>query len=269
MSVAVGIDALPACAERCAAGDVALPDLVVRNIWKSFDSTPPVLKGIDLCIPSGQSVALIGANGAGKSTLLRCSMMLLCPDQGEVRLFGKRIDDLANAQLNAIRNQVGFVFQKHNLVPRLSAFSNVLHGAIPRGGLVRPWLQSLASAGFREEGMACLDRVGLAALAMRRADRLSGGQSQRVAIARALMQRPRMMVADEPVASLDPGSGEEVMSLFLRLVREQGLTLLFTSHDLEQALRFADRVVALQNGEIVLDANTSTLDVSALRRLYD
>ena len=268
MAVAVSIDA-PACADQSTAGVVPPPDLVVWGLRKSFEGTVPVLKGIDLCIPAGQSVALIGANGAGKSTLLRCCMMLIRPDQGEVRLFGSRIDGMGTHSLNGIRNQVGFVFQKHNLVPRLSALTNVLHGAIPRCGFIGPWLQSLAPARLRAEGMACLDRVGLADLAMRRADHLSGGQSQRVAIARALMQRPRLMVADEPVASLDPGSGEEVMSLFLRLVREQGLTLLFTSHDLEHALRFADRVVALQRGEIVLDASTATLDVTALRRLYD
>jgi phosphonate transport system ATP-binding protein len=117
--------------------------------------------------------------------------------------------------------------------------------------------------------MECLHRVGLAAIAERRADRLSGGQSQRVAIARALMQRPRLMFADEPVASLDPAAGEEVMALFLDLIRRQGLTLLFTSHDLAHAIAFADRVIALRAGRIVLDAPAATLDVAQLRALYD
>jgi phosphonate transport system ATP-binding protein len=117
--------------------------------------------------------------------------------------------------------------------------------------------------------MHCLDQVGLADFAARRADRLSGGQSQRVAIARTLMQRPRLMFADEPVASLDPNAGEEVMELFSDLIRQQGLTLVFTSHHIDHALRFGDRVVALRNGTIALDAFVGTLDAQTLRGVYD
>jgi phosphonate transport system ATP-binding protein len=122
---------------------------------------------------------------------------------------------------------------------------------------------------LRDEALVCLERVGLGHVAARRADKLSGGQSQRVAIARALMQRPRLMVADEPVASLDPSSGEEVMRLFAELIRREGLTLLFTSHDLSHAIAYADRVIALRRGAIVLDAPSSELNVATLRALYD
>lgn len=244
--------------------------LIARGIEKSFDDGIPVLAGVDLEIPHGQSVALIGSNGAGKSTLLRCCLHLLRPDAGDVSLFGQRLAELDRHGLASARAQVGFVFQKHNLAPRLSALSNVLHGAIPRGGsFPPPWFQFLAPQGLREQGMECLERVGLSAYALRRVDKLSGGQSQRVAIARALMQGPRMMVADEPVASLDPGAGEEVMDVFLDLIRSRGLTLLFTSHDLDQALRYADRVVALRAGRTVFDAPASTLNVATLRALYD
>jgi phosphonate transport system ATP-binding protein len=201
---------------------VRADDLVVRGLCKAYEGGAPVLSGIEFAIPSGQSVALIGANGAGKSTLLRCCMHLIQPDQGQVHLLGHDLADLKPGALRHMRSRVGFVFQKHNLVPRLSAVSNVLHGAIARSPFARSWLQGLASGALREEAMRCLARVGLAHLAARRVDKLSGGQSQRVAIARALMQGPRMMVADEPVASLDPSSGEEVMSLFANLFARRG-----------------------------------------------
>ncbi|MCX7376310.1 MAG: phosphonate ABC transporter ATP-binding protein [Alphaproteobacteria bacterium] len=243
-------------------------DLAVAGVAKRFAATQ-VLEGVDFTVPAGQAVALIGANGAGKSTLLRCCLRLIEPDAGTIRLLGRDVRALDAGGLRALRAEVGFVFQKHNLVGRLSALSNVLHGALGRAAFGRAWFQSLAPQDLRAEAMQCLERVGLADIATRRADRLSGGQSQRVAIARALMQRPRLMFADEPVASLDPAAGEEVMALFLDLIRRQGLTLLFTSHDLAHAIAFADRVIALRAGRIVLDAPADTLEVAQLRALYD
>jgi phosphonate transport system ATP-binding protein len=228
-----------------------------------------VLAEVGFALHPGGALLLRGANGAGKSTLLRCCLRLIEPDAGTIRLLGRDVRALDPAGLRALRAEIGFVFQKHNLVGRLSALSNVLHGAIGRAPFARAWFQSLAPRALREEAMECLHRVGLAAIAERRAARLSGGQSQRVAIARALMQRPRLMFADEPVASLDPAAGEEVMALFLDLIRRQGLTLLFTSHDLAHAIAFADRVIALRAGRIVLDAPAATLDVAQLRALYD
>lgn len=249
---------------------IARPDdLVVRGMRKCYEGGAPVLAGIDFTVPTGQSVALIGANGAGKSTLLRCCMHLIPPDEGVVNLLGHHVGHLNPKALRQLRAKVGFVFQKHNLVPRMSALSNVLHGAIARSSFARSWSQSWASSALREEALACLARVGLAHIAGRRVDKLSGGQSQRVAIARALMQGPCMMVADEPVASLDPSSGEEVMRLFSALVREEGLTMLFTSHDLSHAIKYADRVIALREGVIALDAPSSGLSVATLRALYD
>lgn len=244
-------------------------DLVVRGLCKSFEGTTKVLDGVDLSVPAGQAVALIGANGAGKSTLLRCCLRLIEPDAGDVHVLGSDMATLNPVELRRLRAKVGFVFQRHNLVPRLSALTNVLHGALPRSAFARPWFQSCAPRALRDEAMACLERVGLAPIAARRADKLSGGQSQRVAIARALMQRPQMMVADEPVVSLDPHSGEEVMGLFADLIRRAGLTLLFTSHDLAQAIAHADRVVALRRGIIALDAPAADLHVATLRALYD
>ncbi len=241
----------------------------VAGLRKKYPDGNAVLKGVGFDIHEGQSVALIGANGAGKSTLLRCCIRLIEPTAGSVELLGEPVVSLKPPALRRLRSRVGFVFQKHNLVPRLSALSNVIHGAQARGGGIRTWYQGIAPANVREEAMHCLNRVGLADIADRRADKLSGGQSQRVAIARALMQRPEFVMADEPVASLDPAAGEEVMQLFVDLLKEDGLTLLYTSHNLRHALQYAGRVIALKQGSIAIDAATDTVDADALSHIYE
>jgi len=242
---------------------------MARNLVKRFGSGPAILDGIDLEVRHGEAVSLIGANGTGKSTLLRTCLRLIEPTSGSVELLGMQVMSLNARQLRRLRSRVGFIFQKHNLVARLSALSNVIHGAQARGLGMRAWYQGLAPQAIREEAMHCLERVGLADLAGQRADTLSGGQSQRVSIARALMQRPAFVIADEPVASLDPVAGEEVMNLFVRLLREDGTTLLFTTHHLSHALTYADRLIALKSGVVELDAGTRGLEASSLDYIYE
>ena len=171
--------------------------------------------------------------------------------------------------LRRFRAEVGIVWQRHNLVPRLSALSNVIHGVQARMSGPRVWVQSLAPAAVRDEAMECLVRVGLADRALVRVDSLSGGQQQRVAIARMLMQRPAFILADEPDASLDPQTGEEVMSLLLGLVRQEGLSLLVISHRLEHTLRFSDRILGLADGQIALDLATRDANAASLRQFFD
>lgn len=239
----------------------------MTGLQKSFSPGRPVFSGITLDIAPNTIVALIGANGAGKSTLLRCIPRLIEPDTGAIRVLGSDVMGPRRV-LAGLRRRIGFVFQKHNLVGRLSALTNVVHGAQARNLGSRAWLQSLAPRAIREEAMHCLGRVGLAAMAGQRADQLSGGQSQRVAIARALMQRPDIVLADEPAASLDPQAGDEVMQLFVSLMRQEAKTVVFTSHNLSHALSFADRVIAIGGGKIVLDSPSSQLKESELRDLY-
>ncbi|WP_297581310.1 phosphonate ABC transporter ATP-binding protein [Roseibium sp.] len=243
-------------------------DLSVKGLRKTFGKDQTVLQGITFSVRSREAVALIGSNGAGKSTALRCALRLIEPGAGSIELFEQDVSDARLQTLRKLRADVGFVFQKHNLVPRVSALTNVIQGNLGRSGGFRGWTQFLAPSALRNRAMDCLHRVGLADHAMKRADQLSGGQSQRVAIARALMQQPRMVVADEPVASLDPVAGHEVMELFHQLAREEGITLLFTSHNVEQALSYSDRVLALKQGEIVLDASSNTLVPSDLSKHY-
>ncbi len=242
-------------------------DLVVGGLIKQFGEAT-ILDGVGLSVPRGQSVALIGSNGAGKSTMLRCCLRLIEPDAGEVSLLGEDIRALGATGLRRLRRRIGFVFQKHNLVPRASALTNVLHGAIARSRSPRLWHQVMASRQAREEAMACLEQVGLADFAERRADRLSGGQSQRIAIARTLMQRPDIVMADEPAASLDPVAAEEVMALLYSLMRKQGLTLIYTSHNLRHAIDYADRVVGLRGGRIAFDQATDGQDSASLEAVY-
>ena len=156
----------------------------------------------------------------------------------------------------------------HNLVGRLSALTNVVHGAQARGIGIKAWSHALAPQTLRAEALACLARVGLAHVAAQRADSLSGGQSQRVAIARALMQKPDIVLADEPAASLDPQAGDEVMQLFATLMREEKKTVLFTSHNLEHALAFADRIIVIGKGGIQMDAPTKGMQINDLRTFY-
>lgn len=256
---------VPPVAIQAAGGTV---DLAVEGLCKSYPGRGLILDRIGFSIARGQSVALIGANGAGKSTLLRSCLRLIEPELGRITLLGEELTGQKGPALRRLRARVGFVFQRHNLVGRLSALSNVVHGAQARLSGPWAWNQAFASRATRQEALHCLDRVGLAHLAMERVDRLSGGQSQRVAIARALMQRPALVMADEPVASLDPRAGEEVMELFTRLMRDEGITLVFTSHHLDHALAYAERLIGLRAGRMVLDCASSSQDIAQLRELY-
>jgi phosphonate transport system ATP-binding protein len=248
-------------------------DLSVKGLVKTFGQGGPVLNGLEFEVARGASVALVGANGTGKSTLLRLCLGLIAPDAGSVRLLGEDVAKLARGRFTAgrlrrLRARTGLVAQRHNLVPRLSALSNVIHGLLGRGSGPRYWTHALAPAEARAEAMAALDRVGLADLALRRADSLSGGQSQRVAIARALVARPRLIVADEPTASLDPAAGEDVMALFFRLVRSEGVTVIFTSHNVAHALSYGDRVLGLAGGRLAVNAPAADLTERDIGALY-
>ncbi len=216
---------------------------------------------------AGEVVALVGANGAGKSTLLRCLVGLQRPTGGQVLIGGFSVTTARRADLRRLRVRVGFVFQRPNLVPRLSVFATVLHGTMGRRGIRSAW-PALAGADERRAAMTCLDRVGLAGVAGRPVGTLSGGQQQRVAIARMLAQRPSLVLADEPVAGLDPSSGAAVLDLLREIAEEQGLTVLMALHQLHYARRYADRIVGLRDGRCELDSASSSCGADELDRLY-
>jgi phosphonate transport system ATP-binding protein len=231
-----------------------------RGLVQRYAGASTVLDRIDLTVREGDTVALIGANGAGKSTLLKTLIGLNAIEAGSVTTFGERFQRRpSRMQMAAIRRQIGFVFQHHGLVRRQTALTNVIHGMLGISGGWRAWHQSIAPAEWRSRAIQALADVRLAEKAQSRADRLSGGQAQRVAIARALIRQPRLLIADEPAASLDPAAGHDVMRTFVDIAQATGTTLIFTTHDMEHALAYARRVVALKRGRVLLDSESRDL----------
>ncbi|WP_394688880.1 phosphonate ABC transporter ATP-binding protein [Hoeflea sp.] len=243
-------------------------DVEAERMSKRFGSNE-IFSDVSFKLVRGEAVALVGANGTGKSTLLRCMMGLIPVASGKVVVLDLDTTTASSRELRALRARMGLVSQKHNLVPRLTVLSNVIQGLLGRHPGIRHWSHSFAPAASRAAAMEALDKVGLSDLALRRADRLSGGQSQRVAIARAIVGKPEILIADEPCASLDPAAGEDVMKLFFELVRQQGITVVFTSHHIDHALRYGDRILGLADRSLKLDARASTLNTADLRGLYD
>lgn len=246
-----------------------LPDNVVQvtELSKKFPNGPLALDHVSLSVPKGQLVSLIGLSGSGKSTLLRHLNGLIQPTNGAVEVLGTNVVAAGRRELRALRRDVGFVFQSFGLVGRLTALENVLSGALgrihgPRFGTV------MYPKALRREALENLDRVGLGDRAFQRADTLSGGQQQRVAIARTLMQRPSLLLADEPVASLDPESSAQVMDVLFRIVVEDQLTVICTLHQVELALGWAQRIVGLRDGQVVLDRAVDNLDQQAVMDVY-
>ncbi|GEP57263.1 phosphonate ABC transporter ATP-binding protein [Reyranella soli] len=232
------------------------------GLTKAFNGRAAI-EEVSFAVREGEFVAVLGPSGAGKTTLFRCMTGLAVPDRGTVRIGD---DDIAALRGRA-RRRVAVVFQQFNLVSRLSAFENVLAGRLGHVQAWRGWLRRFERAD-RLLALECLDRVGLLAQAMQRADTLSGGQQQRVAIARAMAQRPSLIVADEPVASLDPAAGAGVLELLQGIARADGVGVVCSLHQVQLARAYADRIVGLSHGRIVIDAPVQRFDQPAFERLY-
>ena len=250
-----------------------MPDaavLSIRNVSKTF-AQHRALDGVSLEVRKGEMVALIGPSGSGKSTLLRSisGLQTIDPGAGVVQAFGAPVqaNGKISGQVRDARKRIGFIFQQFNLVGRLTLFSNVVLGSLgrisPLRGIFGLWPQETKTA-----AMAALSRMGVAGYASQRANTLSGGQQQRGAIARALVQKAKIILADEPVASLDPVSARRVMESLMDLNRQDGLTVLVTLHQVDYALRYCSRVVALKAGKIVYDGPPDSLHKKQLIDIY-
>ncbi|WP_114375761.1 phosphonate ABC transporter ATP-binding protein [Elioraea thermophila] len=222
---------------------------------------------VSLAIPQGQMVGIIGRSGAGKSTLLRLINRLIEPTAGRVVFEGRDVTALRGRALRNWRTDCAMIFQQFNLVQRLDVLTNVLIGRLNHRGTLSS-LFKLFSAEERALAIRTLDRFDLAEAALQRADTLSGGQQQRVAIARALMQEPRVILADEPIASLDPRNGKVVMDALRRINREDGLTVLCNLHTLDTARQYCDRIVGMSRGRVVFDGVPAQLTAEMVREIY-
>jgi phosphonate transport system ATP-binding protein len=224
--------------------------LEIKNLSKTYDDGTEALKSISFNVEDGEFLVVIGLSGSGKSTLLRCINRLIEPTEGQIIWDGLNIPDADATELRNTRRQIGMIFQHFNLVKRSSVMRNVLAGRL---GYVNPW--SSAMYRFPEEdramAMAALEKVGIADQAQKRADELSGGQQQRVGVARALMQEPKMILADEPVASLDPVLAHTILGYLEQMNRESGITVICSLHYLDLVQRYATRVIGLRDGNIV------------------
>lgn len=242
--------------------------LQLKAVTKTYPGQQqPALRGIDLTIASGEFVAVLGRSGAGKSTLIRVINRLIEPDAGEVR-WNERIVTALNARdLRQVRREIGMVFQHYYLLPRLSVLTNVLVGRLPAMPLWRR-MTGFFSKEDRHDALAALREVGLEPFARRRADALSGGQKQRVALARVFLQRPTLLLGDEPISSLDRVTAERVMAYIAKLHREQRVTVILNLHDVGTARAYASRIIGLAGGRIVFDGSPDQLGPDELRAIY-
>lgn len=241
----------------------------IRGVTKTFDNgRVTALRNVSFSVPEGQLAVIIGLSGSGKSTLLRHLNGMHQPDSGKIEVLGTQVVGLSGSALRDLRRNVGFVFQSFNIVGRMSCIENVLTGALGRLRGPRYGVLSYPKS-LRREAIEQLDRVGLGDRAFQRTDTLSGGQQQRVAIARTLMQKPRIVLADEPVASLDPEISGQVMDVLFRSCVEDNITVLCSLHQVDLALGWANRLIGLRDGELVLDTPVDTgIDQSTVMEVY-
>lgn len=252
--------------------------LKIRDLHKYYGAATHVLRGVSFDIEQGEFVCIIGLSGSGKSTLLRCINRLIEPTAGQIlvprSLVGAGSDgavlnvvDLNRSELRLLRRKIGMVFQQFNIAKRLSVIENVLSGGLGYHPAVRSTLRIFSHAAKRQ-ALLNLNRVGLLAHAYKRADELSGGEQQRVAIARTLMQQPAIILADEPVSSLDPKLSRVVLDILKRVCREDGITALVSLHTLELTREYADRIVGLKRGQICFDGSARELSSALVEDVY-
>ena len=241
--------------------------LRIQNLTKVYDDGTVALKDVSFEVPDGQFVAVIGLSGSGKSTLLRCINRLIEPTDGEIWWNDTQISHVTGEELRRVRRKIGMIFQHFNLVDRSSVLTNVLSGRL---GYVNPMASILGR--FPPEEMqrayANLKRVGIQDKASNRADELSGGQRQRVGIARALMQEPDLMLADEPVASLDPALAHSIMRYLQQINQEDNITVLCSLHFLDLVQQYGTRAIALNQGQVVFDGTPEEIDDARFIEIY-
>ena len=242
--------------------------LELKQVKKEYKNQHVALRGIDLEIKEGEFVVIIGPSGAGKSTLIRTINQLVTPTSGEVIFKGKSLTHASKKDLRAYRSKIGMIFQHYNLINRTNVLKNVLHGKLGQVSLLTSTF-GLYSQEDRKEAVELLKTVGLEEHIYKKAGELSGGQMQRVGICRAIMQSPDLILADEPIASLDPKSSKKVMSHLKSITEEKGLTCIVNLHQVEVAKEYATRIIGVKAGEIVFDGVPTQLTDDVIASIYD
>ncbi|MFZ3230504.1 MAG: phosphonate ABC transporter ATP-binding protein [Pseudobdellovibrio sp.] len=244
------------------------PILKIRNLQKTYPNGIKALKGISFDVKKGEFLVVIGLSGSGKSTLLRCINRLHDPTSGEILFMGEDCAKLKTAkQIRLLRSKIGMIFQHFNLIPRQTVLGNVLVGKLSRISTFKSLL-GMFSDQDKFDAMKYLKLVGIADKAHIRVDQLSGGQQQRVAIARALTQGPEVLLADEPVASLDPATCHVVMDYLRKVNQEFGITIICNLHFLSLVRQYASRVIALKDGELVYEGDPKNIDEAWFEKIY-
>jgi phosphonate transport system ATP-binding protein len=241
--------------------------LEIKDLQKVYPNGTHALKGVSFKVEKGEFLVVIGLSGSGKSTLLRCINRLHDPSAGSIRFLEKETTNLRGRELRSLRSKIGMIFQHFNLIPRASVMTNVLSGTLARAGLIKSLL-GIYPKEEREKAKKYIDIVGLTGKEYNRADNLSGGQQQRVAIARALMQDPTILLADEPVASLDPSTSHSVMQYLKKVNEELGVTVICNLHFLSLVREYASRVIALKDGKLIYEGSPSEIDQDWFQRIY-
>ncbi|MCM3439875.1 phosphonate ABC transporter ATP-binding protein [Metabacillus halosaccharovorans] len=244
------------------------PILSIKNLVKVYGKDTRALNGISLDFYPGEFIVVIGPSGAGKSTFIRCINRLVNPSEGEIIFDGQHLENLNGRKLRKERSKIGMIFQHYNLVGRTNVIKNVLHGQLSNIPLYKSLL-GLYRHEDKQEAVDLLKKVGLQDQIYKRADELSGGQMQRVGICRAILQRPKLLLADEPIASLDPLSANIVMQQLHTISNEKKLTCIVNLHQVDYAKKYATRIIGIKNGTVVFDGAPSQLTDEMIQNIYE
>ena len=239
----------------------------IENLNKEYSKGKSVLKGINFNIKQGELLSIIGPSGAGKSTLLRSINRMIEPTSGKITFDDKDITGVKGKELRKMRTNIGMIFQHYNLVDRLSVFENVMHGTLGYKNSLQG-IFSMYTESEKEEALDIITELGIQDHIYKRCDELSGGQKQRVGIARALVQKPKIILCDEPIASLDPSSSRVIMEHLRKICSEKGITVLVNLHQVDVAKNYSDRIIGLNSGQIVYNGHPSEIDKEVIQSIY-
>ena len=241
--------------------------LSIKNVSKKYNNGTNALKNISFDVEKGEFISIIGPSGSGKSTLLRSMNKMIDISQGSILFEDKNIENLKKTQIELVRREIGMIFQSYNLVERLTVIENVLHGRLGYKSIIAAIL-GIYSEEEKKEAFSFLERVNMTKHAYQKCSELSGGQKQRVGIARAIMQKPKLLLCDEPIASLDPKTAENIMDYLKKIVTELKITCIVNLHQVDIAKKYSDRIIALNKGEKIFDDKAEKLTEKIVEFIY-